>query len=163
MTQFAPGFMAFFQRFSLHKNGLTKLVLVLSLGAGLAACDIQERFSHGYVPDQELIEAVRPGVHSRDQVARLLGSPSSIGTFEAQYWYYISRTVERVAMLEPEVIDQNVLVVEFDENDVVADLRQYTLEDGRIIDPVTQTTPTRGQELNLIQQLLGNIGRFTPE
>ncbi len=53
-----------------------------------------------------------------------------------------------------------MLAVAFDDTGLVSELRQYTLEDGRIIDPVTRKTPTLGRELNIIEQLFGNIGRF---
>ena len=128
----------------------------------LASCEVKETMNYGYVPNEELLEAVRPGVHTRDQVQRLLGSPSAIGTFESNYWYYINRTTERVALLEAEALEQNVLVVEFGTDNLVAELYRFTLEDGKVIDPVTRQTPTRGQKINAIQQLLSNIGRFNP-
>jgi hypothetical protein len=34
------------------------------------------------------------------------------------------------------------------------------LDDAQQIVPVDDTTPTLGRELGLLQQLLGNIGRF---
>jgi outer membrane protein assembly factor BamE (lipoprotein component of BamABCDE complex) len=128
----------------------------------LASCEVKETMNYGYVPDEELLEAVRPGVQTRDQIQRLLGSPSTIGTFESNYWYYINRTTERVALLEAEALEQNVLVVEFGTDDRVAELYRFTLEDGKVIDPVTRQTPTRGQKINVFQQLLNNIGRFNP-
>ena len=42
-------------------------------------------------------------------------------------------------------------------------MRVYGQEDGRTIAYVDRTTPTEGNELTLIQQLLGNLGRFNPE
>ena len=35
-----------------------------------------------------------------------------------------------------------------------------TIEDGIVIDPVSRATPTHGRDLGLLEQLLGNIGRF---
>jgi hypothetical protein len=39
----------------------------------------------------------------------------------------------------------------------------YGVEDGRIVEPVERTTPTYGQELTVMQQLLGNFGRFNTD
>ena len=131
----------------------------LAFAAFLGACatTVDHR---GYVPDQETIERVRAGVDNRDSVARMLGSPSSVATFDDRTWYYVSKRTERVAFFNDKVVDQRVLAVAFDETGLVSELRQYTLEDGRIIDPVTRKTPTLGRELNIIEQLFGNIGRF---
>ncbi len=62
---------------------------VLAFAAFLGACatTVDHR---GYVPDQETIERVRAGVDNRDSVARMLGSPSSVATFDDRTWYYVS-------------------------------------------------------------------------
>jgi hypothetical protein len=41
-------------------------------------------------------------------------------------------------------------------------VNRYGLEDGRVIDLATRTTPTFGRELTVLQQLFGNIGNFDP-
>jgi len=64
---------------------------------------------------------------------------------------------------EPEVIDRRVLAIEFDQADRVAAVRQFGLEDGRVINLATNTTPTHGRELTIVQQVLGNFGRLSGE
>ena len=44
-----------------------------------------------------------------------------------------------------------------------AQTRAYTLADSRDIDPVGRITPTEGRDLTLLQQLFGNIGRFSSD
>ncbi len=134
---------------------LAALAFAVILGACATTVD-----HRGYVPDQETIERVKAGVDNRDSVALMLGSPSSVATFDDRTWYYVSKQTERVAFLNEKVVDQRVLAVAFDDTGLVSGIRQYTLEDGRIIDPVTRETPTLGRELNIIEQLFGNIGRF---
>src|SRR5262249_55941906 len=74
-------------------------------------------------------------------------------------WYYISKKTEQEAFLDPTVLDQEVLEIKFDDTGVVKDMRLYGIEDGKEIDPVSRATPTGGQELTFMQQLLGNIAR----
>ena len=50
-----------------------------------------------------------------------------------------------------------------DANDVVASVNTYGMEDGRVIDLQTRTTPTHGRKLTVMQQVLGNIGKITGE
>ncbi len=61
------------------------------------------------------------------------------------------------------MVDQEILAVAFDEGGIVESMRVYGQEDGRTIAYVDRTTPTEGNELTIIQQLLGNLGRFNPE
>ncbi len=51
-------------------------------------------------------------------------------------------------------------VVSFDEAGLVVTTQTYALEDGRPIDPVDRITPTEGRDLSVLQQLLGNIGKY---
>lgn len=124
----------------------------------LAACQ-PTLDTRGYVPNPEALEQVHPG-QPKAEVQNLLGTPSSVTPFGEEVWLYISRKVSTVAFFKPEVIEQNVVAVEFDRSGVVADVRRYTLADGQNIEPVDRTTPAPGRELTFIEQLVGNIGKF---
>lgn len=141
-------------------NRLAGLGLCLVLAAGLSACGNTAQL-RGYTPDPEDVAAIQPGVHSRQDIVDLLGSPSTVSTFQDRKWYYIGQTTEEIAFMKPSVIDRNVLVVTFDETGLVEDTNNYTLADAQEIDPVERETPTEGRDLTLLQQLFGNIGRFS--
>ncbi len=115
----------------------------------------------GYVPDEETLATVQQGVDSKDAVMTKLGSPSSVAAFDEDTWIYISKQTENFAFFEPTVIGQDVVAINFDPEGRVEEIRRYTLEDGRLIDPVTRKTPTQGRELGILEQLFGNVGRFT--
>ncbi len=108
-----------------------------------------------------MVSKINPGVHTRIDIASLLGSPSTVSTFQDSKWYYIGQKTTQFAFFEPEILERKVLVISFDDAGYVADTRTYGIEDGKIIDPVERITPTEGRELSIIQQLLGNLGRFT--
>lgn len=115
----------------------------------------------GYVPDEETLATVQQGVDNKDAVVSKLGSPSSVAAFDDDTWIYISKQTENFAFFEPTVIGQDVVAINFDPEGRVEEVRRYTLEDGRLIDPVTRKTPTHGRELGILEQLFGNVGRFT--
>jgi outer membrane protein assembly factor BamE (lipoprotein component of BamABCDE complex) len=119
--------------------------------------------TRGYVPDDVLLGELKPGVHDKNSVASLLGSPSSVGTFDSATWYYITSRTEQLAFFAEEVVDQQVVAVDFDDKGVLTGVRRFTLEDANDIQLVERTTPSRGKELTVLQQIFGNIGRFTPE
>ncbi len=114
----------------------------------------------GNLPDPDLISQIEPGAQSRDDIANLLGSPTSIASFGSETWYYISTQTETIAFYEPEVVDQQIVAIAFDDDGMVASVRTYGLEDARDVEPVARVTPTGGRELTFLGQLIGNIGRF---
>ena len=125
----------------------------------LAACEPIRR-SHGYTPRPGQIAEVTVGTDGKAEVAGKIGRPTTVGTFDQSEWYYISRSTESRAFLEPRVVSQEVVVVAFTEDGIAESVDRYGLEDGRVVNLVTRTTPTRGKRLTFLQQLLGNIGKF---
>lgn len=144
-----------------HSSSLRWLAVAATAWT-LAACSptIDQR---GWVPDDEAIEQIRLGASNRADVAQLLGSPTSMGPFGDDAWYYISRKTRQWSFLAPTVTDQSVVVVEFDTIGYVANLRRYDLADGKEIVPSDRRTPTPGRELSFIEQLIGNVGRFNKD
>ncbi len=138
----------------------TMLAVLSGLGlAVLAACSpiIQQE---GNVPDPDQVVQINPGVDDKNRVTQLLGSPSTVSAFQDRTWYYISRRTEQHAFLDPNVVDQEVLAISFNDSNIVEDMKIYGLENGRMIDMNAKITPTYGNDLTIVQQLLGNLGRF---
>jgi outer membrane protein assembly factor BamE (lipoprotein component of BamABCDE complex) len=137
-------------------------------GAGLAAtqmltaCVSPRIDQRGNKPDEDQVVQINPGVDDKNRVAELIGTPSTISTFNDKTWYYISKRTETTAFLDPDVTDQEVLAIQFDDNGIVQNMKIYGQEDGRQIAYVDRTTPTEGNSLTIMQQLLGNLGRFNP-
>ena len=129
-------------------------VLVLS-----AACTANVS-THGHTLSERDLSQIRPGVTSREEVARLLGSPSTVGTFDKERWFYISQRNEVMSFYKADVTQQDVLRIDFDANGIVSDVRMHGLELAQAIEPDPNQTRTLGNELTFVQQVLGNIGRF---
>ena len=138
---------------------LVTVGLAVALAAGACTPRIDQR---GNKPDEDQVVLINPGVDDKNRVAELIGTPSVISTFNDRTWYYISKRTETVAFFDPETVDQEVLAISFDDSGVVDNMRIYGPEDGRTIAYVDRTTPTEGNELTIMQQLLGNLGRFNP-
>jgi outer membrane protein assembly factor BamE (lipoprotein component of BamABCDE complex) len=127
----------------------------------LGGCNLARVDVRGYVPNDDDLARLEPGRQTRDDVQQLLGSPSTTGVFDAeQSWYYIYKKTSKVSFFEAETLEQRVVVVHFDREGMLRDVRRYALEDGLIIDPVTRTTPSPGREMSFLEQLLGNVGKF---
>jgi outer membrane protein assembly factor BamE (lipoprotein component of BamABCDE complex) len=132
---------------------------VLLFGIMLAGCAVSED-QRGNLPDPDKLVQIQPGTTSKEQVIKILGSPSSASTFDDDVWYYISRKTKQVAFFSPTVLDQQVYIIDFDDKGVVKDVGHKTMADGEPISPAPGATPSPGRELSFMEQLIGNIGRF---
>ena len=116
--------------------------------------------NRGYVFDEKLLDQIKINETISNDVMDILGSPSTTSAIDASTWYYIYSKAETVAFYHPTVTDRRVLAVSFDDDNKVNNLKYYGLEEGKIISYVDRTTPTRGRELTVLQQLFGNLGRL---
>src|SRR4051794_15012670 len=135
---------------------LPVLALTVAAAAGCGAT-VDQR---GNLPEPDKLAEILPGTTTRDQVVKILGTPSSTGVFDEKNWFYISRKTKQFAFFSPDVLDQQVYVVRFDGDGVVASVDRKDLQDGRDIQPVPGATPAPGRELTFLEQILGNMGRF---
>lgn len=116
---------------------------------------------HGFqIVDAKPADVVA-GTDTRETVLTRLGSPSVTSTFESDnVWYYISQVTERYTYNRPQVSQRTITEITFDKtSDTVAQVRTLGLEDGQQIAMNRTETPTRGRQLTVLEQLLGNVGR----
>ena len=131
---------------------LRGLVGVALVCAALGGCT-GEQFQKGYILPQGALEQIPIGA-SQDQVLIVMGTPSTVATLNGEVFYYISQRSERkVAFMNQQVVDQRVIAIYFDKNRQVQRLANYGLQDGRIFDFISRTTPTSGQELSYLTPL----------
>ena len=78
----------------------------------------------GVVLDSQLASGIQPGVDNKDSVEKTLGRPSFTGQFTPNDWYYVSRDVNQVAFRNPQVRQQTVLLVRFDQKGNVASVQR---------------------------------------
>ncbi len=144
-------------------NKITRIPLILLAGLAVAfvsACSPRIA-SRGNAPDPEMLEQILIGESTKGDVTDILGSPSTIAAFDENVWLYISKTTETIAFFEPETVEQKVVLISFDAANRVEILSEYDLEDGKPVIPTDRVTPTAGREMTILQQLFGNLGRFS--
>ncbi|MCA1434425.1 outer membrane protein assembly factor BamE [Bradyrhizobium sp. BRP20] len=133
-------------------RGLRMLAATAVIGAALAACT-GEQFQKGYILPPGALEQIPIGA-SQDQVLIVMGTPSTVATLDGEVFYYISQRSERpVAFMNQKVVDQRVIAVYFDKTRRVRRLANYGLQDGKIFDFISRTTPTSGQEMSYLTPL----------
>lgn len=124
----------------------------------LNAC-APSRANHGNALNTDQINTVAIGETTKADVLAELGSPTAMAAFNENIWYYIGLDTLKQGFLDARIEDKKVYVVAFDEEGVVSEFSDITSE-GVEIPLAARETNTHGTELTVIEQLLGNVGRF---
>ncbi|NEX92083.1 outer membrane protein assembly factor BamE [Caulobacter sp. 17J65-9] len=139
-------------------NFRTALIVAATV-AGLSAC-APTVARQGYQAVDANPKEVKVGEDTKSTVLSKLGSPSAISTFEPNTWYYVSQITSTTTYHRPQVNSRDVTVVSFDPaSEQVTAVKALDMADGRKIAFNDRETPTRGRELTVLEQLLGNVGR----
>ncbi|MGC2854225.1 outer membrane protein assembly factor BamE [Novispirillum sp. DQ9] len=148
----------------LSLRGLFPALAVLApLALTLPACT-PEVTPRGNLPSPSVLAQVVPGETSRPQVASLLGTPSSTSLFDnGEVWYYIGARTTQYAVYSTDEVERSIVAVRFDPAGRVEKVTTLGKEDGEDVTLVGRSTPTAGNELNFLQQMLGNVGRFNKD
>ncbi|CAN5917845.1 outer membrane protein assembly factor BamE [soil metagenome] len=127
----------------------------------LTACDSNNSDLRGFAPAPGAVDKLEVGTQSREDVVRVVGSPSAVATFNPNVWYYISERQDYWGPSKPWISEQNVIQITFNESGRVATIKYYDLKDAQNITMVSRITPTSGKELTVLEQVLGNVGKFS--
>lgn len=143
-------------------HALRNILLAAAATAALAGCTPMKSV-RGQMLEPDRVAQIEPGSSTRRDVYQLLGTPTTLATFDDRKWIYVNQTVERRAFMKPQVTDRTILVVTFDDVGFVKDVQTLDETAARDVALVDATTPTPGTEIGLLEQLLGNIGRFNSD
>lgn len=141
-----------FMRISYLKVAVALIGLV-----GFEACT-PRIIQRGKVPEEEKLEKLRPGLSSKEDVIRLLGSPSSVSAFDSNVWLYVHRKTESVSFFTPKVLEKGVVKILFSPTGVIEEVHRLDAE-GHDIAPVRRVTPSSTGSRPWTQQIFDNFGR----
>lgn len=130
----------------------------LALLAALPACTPPtDNLGNRYLKQD--VAAIQVGRSSKNEITRLLGSPSSTAPLDDNTWYYINARQVQWAFLKPTTREQNVLVLRFDQGGILQEMKELDLKDAQAATYVDRRTPTRGGEPGIILSLYDTIMR----
>lgn len=141
---------------------------LLLLCAWLSGCSYAPAFMsfppqvRGNKVDSDALAQLVPGTSTRGDVTAALGSPSAHASFDDNTWIYIGEVTKPVIAGTTSVSDQQVYVLNFDQQGVLKGIDHKTQKDSEEVDVVARTTPSPGNSATFLQQLLGNVGKFSP-
>lgn len=100
---------------------------------------------------------------TKTDVISLLGSPSTRSSYGSDVWYYIHSKKQRSLYGDDDILKQQVLAITFDANSVVSNVEVFDQDDAKQFSFSGDRTPTAGNELGVLEQILGNVGKFNGE
>ncbi len=141
-----------------RKSYIGRSLAALALAAVIAGCNpIVDNLGNRAL--KEDVDQIKIGQSTRNEVQRLLGSPSSTAALDENIWYYISARQEQWAFLKPELTEQQVLMVRFDAAGIVREVKSMGLNDAQRVAHVSRTTPIRGGEPGVLRSLYDTLLR----
>jgi outer membrane protein assembly factor BamE (lipoprotein component of BamABCDE complex) len=144
--------------FRLSRRSLKPSAALLLATTTLAACSPFVA-TRGNLVDGDHLAQVREG-QSREEVQKVLGTPSVVSEFNENVWYYVGRRTQQTAFFTPDVVEQRIVKVSFNDAGTVSQVQQVEgMDVNRAVTPVGRETPTAGRELSFLQQFLGNLTR----
>lgn len=137
-----------------------KKSLIALLAVSLITACTPMAATRGNILDEYQMKELQPGVDTKDDVMRKIGSPTTVAPFDDNTWYYMGQKTEKRGILDPKIVEERIVAVTFDPTDGMLD-KVLERRDGREDIPLVQRkTPTTGNEFTVMQQLLGNLGKF---
>ena len=105
----------------------------------LAGCEhiVDQR---GFAATPGSVDKIEIGTQSREDIVRLVGSPSAVATFNPNVWYYISAKQEYWGPSKPWITEQSVIQITFDESGRVQTIKYYDLADAQNITMVSRAS-----------------------
>ena len=138
-----------------------KRILPLLAFLFLAACTPVTANRGNLLEDYQMKEIVS-GQDTKDDVIRKIGSPTAISPFNDNTWYYMGQITEKRGIFDAKVVKERIVVVNFGQDGIVTAVNER--RDGREDVPlVKRETPTSGNEMTFVQQMLGNLGKFNKQ
>jgi outer membrane protein assembly factor BamE (lipoprotein component of BamABCDE complex) len=131
--------------------------IALTLVVGACAPTLATR---GNFLDDDRLKSLQQGVSTKDEVARKLGTPTTVDPFDGNTWFYIGEKTSTTAFFKPKVDDRKIIKLTFTEDGFLSNAEQMDKAAGKDIIIVEKVTPTPGRDMNAFQQFLSNIGRF---
>lgn len=136
-----------------------KRFIIVALCLSAMACSPITTY-HGFNASEKLRESARNHSLTLKEVEYRFGPASLRDSYDdKEMLYYISYIKEQYGVFSPEIVDRKITVLEFS-NGILGDMREYALKDGIAISIDSDKTPSYGKELNIVQQMLSNVGRF---
>jgi len=126
----------------------------------LAACTPIQAQRGQMVTDDQLSHLI-VGTTAKPEIVAAIGTPTTVDSFDDKRWYYVGEDTKQIGIHPPSVTNRRVVALQFDENGTLTDKKILGKEDAQPVAMAPGATKVVGKEPTVVQQLIGNVGRFS--
>ena len=129
----------------------------------VSACSFRVDKS-GYMFENNDINFIQKGVTSKNTLLKNLGSPTIIYFVkDKEVWIYYSENIKYILFFKPNIVERDVLVLKFDDEQRVNYIKKLDLEDEDNKYFFNQNkTFVEGHKNNFFKTIYENIGAIIP-
>ena len=140
-----------------------KFFTFLLLFFAIFACSFRVEKS-GYMFDNNDIDFIKKGVTSKTTLLKSLGTPTIVSQIDdKELWIYYSENSKYILFFKPTIIERDILLLKFDEENRVDDIKKLDLKDeDRQYFFNQNKTFVQGHKNNLFKSIYENIGSIIP-
>lgn len=137
----------------------TKLTCLFLVALFFAACTPVQKI-HGNIIEDKKVAQLEVNKSTQKDVIRILGTPTTTSTVDNQTWYYIGQKTAQTGLYKAEIEERRVIALDFDAEGLLINMSSLSEKDGQDVDVSARETPSSGRKFTIMQQLIGNLGRF---
>lgn len=111
----------------------------------------------------ELVDAhlLTEGLTSRDEALKIMGFPTIISGFNEESWIYYSENKEGFLFFKPNVTSRDVLVLRFDDNNIIKNIEKISLADeNKNLEFALDYTNVETKKVNALKSIFSNVGQI---
>ena len=110
------------------------------------------------------INIIKKGVTSKNTLLNAFGSPTIISFYnDKEVWIYYSENIKHILFFKPKVIEREALVIKFDNEDRVSNIKKIDLGDeDREFFFNQNRTFVKSHKNNFFKSIYENIGSIRP-
>ena len=139
---------------------MKKLIFFIIL-IGLTNCKLNEvNKTHGSLNLEKKLKKLEINVSNKNDIVVLLGPPSTVSQFNKDKWYYIERKVTNTSLFtlgREKVLKNNVLILELDENGILANKEFLKFDDMKDIKFSKNTTDSNIDNKNFLYNFFNSV------
>ncbi len=143
---------------------MKKLGVFIFFNFFLISCTATNQ-KHGFMFEMSDHHLIQDGVSSKEKVFKIMGLPTfTIEDYNSESWVYYSEEVENFLFFKPKILSRKILVIEYDDNNIVKSTKNLTLANqDKSISFYKGYTGVESHKVNPIFALFTNIGRISPQ
>ena len=138
-----------------------KKLLFFIILVGLTNCKLNEvNKTHGSLNLEKKLKKLEINVSNKNDIVVLLGPPSTVSQFNKDKWYYIERKVTNTSLFtlgREKVLKNNVLILELDENGILANKEFLKFDDMKDIKFSKNTTDSNIVNKNFLYNFFNSV------